>query len=55
MLRLEGARIAEITSFITRSTLGEDPTFYERWPEQPVDSARAAAFFERFGLPGRID
>jgi RNA polymerase sigma-70 factor, ECF subfamily len=55
VLTLDGTGIKEITSFITRSTVGDDPDFYERWPEQPIDSARVTDFFERFGLPGRLD
>jgi RNA polymerase sigma-70 factor, ECF subfamily len=45
----------EITSFITRSTDGADPRYYERWPEQPVDAAGVMGFFERFGSPGQLD
>jgi RNA polymerase sigma-70 factor (ECF subfamily) len=55
VLTLDGARIKEITSFITRPTLGGDPDFYERWPEQAVDLSKLAADFERFGLPERLD
>jgi RNA polymerase sigma-70 factor (ECF subfamily) len=55
VLTLDGARIKEITSFITRSTEGRDPHFYDRWPEQPSDLSHVAAAFERFGLPGRLD
>jgi hypothetical protein len=54
VLTLEGDRIKEITSFISRSTLGRDPEYYERFPEQPRDFESAAAF-ERFGLPGRLE
>lgn len=48
-------RIAAITSFITRSVEGEEPDYYLRWPEQPMDLARVEAFFERFGMPSRLD
>jgi RNA polymerase sigma-70 factor, ECF subfamily len=55
VLTLDGSgRIGQITSFITRSTLERDEHFYERWPEQPMDLARVAAAFERFGLPDRL-
>ncbi len=54
VLTLDGARIKEVTAFITRSTEGEGRDYYARWPDQPLDPARAAAF-ERFGLPGRLD
>jgi RNA polymerase sigma-70 factor (ECF subfamily) len=55
VLTLDGMRIKEITSFITRSTLGRDPHFYERWPEQSTDLSKVGAAFERFGLPARLD
>jgi RNA polymerase sigma-70 factor, ECF subfamily len=49
------AKVTAITSFITRSTTGDDARFYQRWPEQPLDEATVTAFFGRFGLPGRLD
>jgi len=55
VLTLEGTKIKEITSFITRSTEGQEPDFYLHWPAQPVDLALVASFFERFGMPGRLD
>jgi len=55
VLTLDGARIKSVTAFITRSISGRDRHYYARWPEQPVDPARAVAYFERFGLPGRLD
>ena len=54
VLTLDGARIKEVTAFITRSIEGRGRDYYARWPEKPLDPARAAAF-ERFGLPGRLD
>jgi RNA polymerase sigma-70 factor (ECF subfamily) len=54
VLTLDGDRIAEVTSFITRTSDGPDPAFFARWPDHPFDPARIAAF-ERFGLPARID
>jgi RNA polymerase sigma-70 factor, ECF subfamily len=55
VLTLDGPRISEITSFITRSTRGREREFYERWPEQPVDLSEVGIAFERFGLPERLD
>jgi RNA polymerase sigma-70 factor, ECF subfamily len=49
---LEGARIKEVTSFINRATGSSDPEYYARFPEQPLDPARAV--FERCGLPLRL-
>jgi RNA polymerase sigma-70 factor (ECF subfamily) len=54
VLTLEGDRIKEITSFISRSTRGRDPEYYARFPDQPRDFESASAF-ERFGLPSRLD
>ena len=54
MLTLEGDRIKEITSFISRAAISRGPEYYERFPEQPRDFDSAAAF-ERFGLPSRLD
>jgi RNA polymerase sigma-70 factor (ECF subfamily) len=54
VLTLDGDRIAEVTSFITRTSDGPDPEFFARWPDHPFDPARIAAF-ERFGLPARFD
>ncbi len=53
VLTLEGDRIKEITSFISRSTLGRDPEYYARFPDQPRDLESASAF-EHFGLPDRL-
>ena len=55
VMTLEGARIKEITAFIARSTQVPDRDYFARWPEQPADPARLLAFFERFGLPRRLD
>ena len=55
VLTLEGDRIKEITSFITRPTEGRELDYYMRWPAQPVDASCVSASFERFGLPGRLE
>jgi RNA polymerase sigma-70 factor (ECF subfamily) len=52
---LAGDRIADITSFIVRSTEWTDPERYLHWPAQPVDTELVAAYFARFGLPARLD
>ena len=54
VMTIDGDRIGQVTSFITRSTLSSDLLFYERWPEQGFDASKMAAF-ERFGLPDRLD
>ena len=50
---VEGDRIKEVTAFITRTADSDDPEFYRRWPDQPLDRARFT--FERFGLPPKLD
>ena len=54
VLTLDGPRIKQVTSFITRSTLSRDTHFYERWPEQRIDAETVGAAFERFGLPSEL-
>jgi RNA polymerase sigma-70 factor (ECF subfamily) len=54
VLTLDGDRIKEITSFIVRTTTGDDPAFYASWPAQAIDADGAAAF-QRFGLPAQLD
>ena len=55
VLTLDGERLAEVTSFIVRSTDSRDPGYYQRWPNQPLDPERAEAVFARCGLPDRVD
>jgi RNA polymerase sigma-70 factor, ECF subfamily len=55
VLTLRGDRIADITSFINRTTQLHDGDDFLRWPHYPEDPARAAAYFEAFGLPDRLD
>jgi RNA polymerase sigma-70 factor, ECF subfamily len=55
VLTLRGARVSEVTAFITRSTQIPDREVLARLPEQPADPRRLAAAFEHFGLPERLD
>jgi RNA polymerase sigma-70 factor, ECF subfamily len=55
VLALRGARISDVTAFITRSTQIPDREVLARLPEQPADPMRLMAAFERFGLPERLD
>jgi RNA polymerase sigma-70 factor (ECF subfamily) len=55
VLTLEGERIKEVTAFIARTTRLPDRESFARWPDQPVEPSRVVAFFERFGLPARLD
>jgi len=55
VLTLRDARIAQITSFITRTIDLPDDLSFRRWPKEPVDPRSAAAYFEAFGLPDRLD
>jgi RNA polymerase sigma-70 factor, ECF subfamily len=54
VLTVRGARISDVTAFITRSTRPTDREAYARYPEQPADPERLAAYFEIFGLPDRL-
>ena len=55
VLTFRGNLISDVTAFVTRSIEPPDSDVYERWPELPADAARLTAFFERFGLPARLD
>ena len=55
VLTLRGDRISDVTAFIARSTRNPDPEAYARFPEEPADPSRLVAYFERFGLPKRLD
>jgi RNA polymerase sigma-70 factor (ECF subfamily) len=54
VLTLRGARIKEVTAFLTRSTQDPDRRVLARLPEQPADRLRLVATFERFGLPDEL-
>jgi RNA polymerase sigma-70 factor, ECF subfamily len=54
VLTLRGARIMEVTAFLTRSTQDPDRRVLARLPEQPADRLRLVAAFERFGLPDEL-
>jgi RNA polymerase sigma-70 factor (ECF subfamily) len=55
VLSLRDELVRDVTAFIVRSTDSPDPGTYRRFPEQPMDSRRLAASFERFGLPARLE
>jgi RNA polymerase sigma-70 factor, ECF subfamily len=55
VLTLDGDRLAGVTSFIVRSTDSDDPGYYQRWPNQPIDPKWAETYFARCGLPDRVD
>jgi RNA polymerase sigma-70 factor, ECF subfamily len=52
---LRGERISDVTAFVCRSIERPDREAYARWPEEPPDPSRLLAYFERFGLPARVD
>jgi RNA polymerase sigma-70 factor, ECF subfamily len=54
VLTLRGDRIGAVDAFINRSIESDDPESYARYPEEPVDPERLAAYFERFGLPEEL-
>jgi RNA polymerase sigma-70 factor, ECF subfamily len=55
VVTFEGERIKEVTSFLNRVVKGTDPEYYARFPDQDVDPNSNLAYFERFGLPDRLD
>jgi RNA polymerase sigma-70 factor, ECF subfamily len=55
VLSIRDGLISDVTAFIARSTDSRDPEAYRRWPEEPIVPERFVDFFERFGLPERLD
>ena len=55
VLSLRGDQVSDVVAFIARSAEPREPEKFERYPEEPVDTAKVASFFERFGLPDRLD
>jgi RNA polymerase sigma-70 factor (ECF subfamily) len=55
VLTFRGTEVLDVTAFIARSAEQRDPEAFERYPEEPVDSAKVAYFFGQFGLPDRLD
>ena len=55
VLSVRGDRIADITSFINRTTRLRDGDDFLRWPDYPAEPAQLLAYFGRFGLPDRLD
>jgi RNA polymerase sigma-70 factor (ECF subfamily) len=55
VLTVRDRRISDVTAFVTRSIERPEREVYARWPEQPADPRRVTDFFERFGLPDRLD
>jgi RNA polymerase sigma-70 factor (ECF subfamily) len=55
VLTLDGPRIKEVTAFITRTIDLPDRQSFGRWPEHSLEPSKVVAFFERFGLPSRLD
>jgi RNA polymerase sigma-70 factor, ECF subfamily len=52
---LRGERICDVTAFVCRSIERPEREAYARWPEEPPEPSRLVAYFERFGLPARVD
>src|SRR5881398_3430357 len=53
VLSLRGDQVSDVVAFIARAAEPREPEKFERYPEAPVDTAKVASFFERFGLPDR--
>jgi RNA polymerase sigma-70 factor, ECF subfamily len=54
VLSLRGERISDVCAFVARSIESSEDGPYARWPEEPLDPGRLAAYFTRFGLPARL-
>jgi RNA polymerase sigma-70 factor (ECF subfamily) len=55
VLSIRGGLISDVIAFIVRSTESRDPETYRRWPDLPIVPDRFVDYFERFGLPDRLD
>ena len=54
VLSLRGDRVSDVTAFIVRTADAPEPDAYLNYPRQPIDAARLAGTFARFGLPDRL-
>jgi len=54
VLTLRGDKVKDVTAFVVRTTAVNEAGDFERWVELPIDTAAAAATFERFGLPDAL-
>jgi RNA polymerase sigma-70 factor (ECF subfamily) len=55
VLTIRDRSISDVTAFICRATESRDLDAYRRWPEEPIVGERFVDFFERFGMPDRVD
>jgi RNA polymerase sigma-70 factor (ECF subfamily) len=55
VLTFRGREISDVVAFIARSAEPAEPEKFENYPDQPPDAEKVASFFERFGLPARLD
>jgi len=55
VLSFRELQISDVTCFACRSIESAEREAYGRWPDEPLDPRRAVDFFERFGLPARLD
>jgi RNA polymerase sigma-70 factor, ECF subfamily len=55
VITLEGDRIKEVTAFITRTMDLPDHESFARLPDYELERSRTVGFFERFGLPSRVE
>jgi RNA polymerase sigma-70 factor, ECF subfamily len=55
VLSIRDGLVSDVTAFICRATDSRDLDAYRRWPEEPIVPERYVDFFQRFGLPDRVD
>ena len=54
VLTFRGRLISDVTAFIARSAEPRDRAVFTRYPDEPVETSKVGAVFERFGLPARL-
>jgi len=54
VLSFRGTQVTNVTAFIARSAEPRDREVFERYPDQPVDTAKVNDVFARFGLPAQL-
>ncbi|HEX5895249.1 MAG TPA: RNA polymerase subunit sigma-70, partial [Thermoleophilaceae bacterium] len=55
VLTFRGEQISDVVAFVVRATDIPATESYGRWVDEPMDSNRLYASFERFGLPDRLE
>jgi RNA polymerase sigma-70 factor (ECF subfamily) len=54
ILSFRGRQVSDVTAFIARSSEPRERETFQRYPDEPVDTAKVDDVFTRFGLPARL-